>query len=184
MAQSYAAVDDPNIGKLDLSAQCKDRGAVDFSSELVVQLSPDGTDPLDPSTSTVSAESAQAQCSSSTAICVVPPNLRLVMSSSLNVPALIVRGELYWRDTDQGSAEQWLCGGYIAVEDGGKFIMNLANVSIKLLLYGKKSVVNITQGRTNRRGECSNGVGSALMQLQHKLLELLEVFAVTSTVST
>ena len=147
MAQSYAAVDDPNIGTLDLSAQCKDRGAVDFSSELVVQLSPDGTDPLDPSTSTVSAESAQAQCSSSTAICVVPPNLRLVMSSSLNVPALIVRGELYWRDTDQGSAEQWLCGGYIAVEDGGKFIMNLQDPTKRAWVYIKDNGATHPIGR-------------------------------------
>ena len=35
----------------------------------------------------------------------------------LNVGALLVRGTLVWDDTTQaGAAEQWLCAGYVAVE--------------------------------------------------------------------
>jgi len=48
------------------------------------------------------------------------------MTSSLNLSALIVRGELYWRGADQAEMEQWIYAGYVAVEGEGKFIMNLS----------------------------------------------------------
>lgn len=143
IAASYAAVDDATLVPNGLTSQCKDTGLLDFSvspSEIILQ--PDGNDPSDPSISTVSAASAQSQCTASpeatsTAICVIPVGVRLVMSSSLVVPALVVRGELYWRDADQVAADQFICAGFVAVEDHGKFIMNVQDSSKRSWIYIK-----------------------------------------------
>ncbi|KAL7542580.1 hypothetical protein ACHAXR_011906 [Thalassiosira sp. AJA248-18] len=140
---SYSAVNDPDVAPATLLSEC--RREYDNNSSLLpsfdgseIILQSDGT--FDAIASggggdgvpTVSAASAQAQCGGGSSngnissVCIVPRGLRLIMSSSLNVPALIVRGELYWRDSDQVMEDQFLCAGYVAVESPvGKFVMTV-----------------------------------------------------------
>lgn len=117
-SKSYSAINDA-FAPSNLLSECR-RGvnATDLifdGSEVI--LVADGVDTTNPNIQTVSAASAQEQCNVNEAsICVIPRGLRLVMSSNLNVPALIVRGELYWRDVDQEPSSKetdtYLCGGY------------------------------------------------------------------------
>jgi len=116
----------------------------------------------------VSASSAQEQCDSNpNAICTVPHGIRLIMSSSLNVPALIVRGEVYWRDVDQLDDEQYLCAGYVAVEGNGKFIMNVgssdSSSNKKAWIYIKDNGAVHPQGRSRFFG----GVGASTSSINN-----------------
>jgi hypothetical protein len=129
-ASSYAAIDDDSVAPVGLISQCKDSNILDFSFATEIIVRPD-----DPSTGTVSATSAQDQCSTASAIgnptiCIVPEGVRLLMTSSLVVDALVVRGQLYWRDTEHVQVEdQWLCAGFIAVESQGHFVMNVQDAT-------------------------------------------------------
>eukprot|EP00985_Skeletonema_marinoi_P024316 scaffold16804_cov299-Skeletonema_marinoi.AAC.1 len=137
-SNSYSAINDIDVAPPTLLSECK-RGinATDVvfdGSEIILEA--DGVDEANENIETVSAASAQVQCNVNEAsVCVVPRGLRLKMSSSLNVPALIVRGEIYWRDVDLASSEEedtYLCGGYIAVEGPvGKFVINFGSISNK-----------------------------------------------------
>lgn len=142
VAYSYSAVDDPSVVPSDLLLQCKDKGLLsDVTLDTEVILEADGFAFLDDNDDssiiipTISAASAQAQCNEAPlSVCVVPPSTRLVMSSSLVVnSALIIRGELYWKD--QQDEAQWLCAGYIAVEEDGSFLMDVQDSSTSSWIY-------------------------------------------------
>eukprot|EP00218_Dolichomastix_sp_CCMP3274_P010700 CAMPEP_0170150048 /NCGR_PEP_ID=MMETSP0033_2-20121228/45032_1 /TAXON_ID=195969 /ORGANISM="Dolichomastix tenuilepis, Strain CCMP3274" /LENGTH=66 /DNA_ID=CAMNT_0010387047 /DNA_START=49 /DNA_END=245 /DNA_ORIENTATION=- len=48
------------------------------------------------------------------------------MDSNLNVGAMVIRGSVIWDDTTQRENAQWLCAGYIAVEEGGSFTLDVS----------------------------------------------------------
>lgn len=162
ISQSYSAVNDPALAPSNLLSECaRSINSTDVpfdGTELILEA--DDTDDINPNILTVSASSAQTQCSTNLhSICVVPRGIRLIMSSSLNVPALIVRGEVYWRDVDQVSDEQYLCAGYVAVEGGvGKFIMNVgSDNNKKAWIYIKDNGAVHPHGRSRFFG----GVGAS-----------------------
>jgi hypothetical protein len=78
----------------------------------------------------ISASDLQLQCGNAS-ICIVPSWLTVEMNKSINVAALIVRGRLQWTDKEQGSGNMWLCAGYVAIEDGGIFHMDLSSAEEK-----------------------------------------------------
>jgi hypothetical protein len=69
------------------------------------------------------------------AFAALPFAVTLVMDGSLNVGALVVRGSVLWTDATQPAAEQWLCAGYVAVEDSAVF--NVTVVSASAIVYLK-----------------------------------------------
>ena len=137
IASSYAAIDDSDLAPLELLSQCKGSNILDFSFAIETIVRPD-----DPSTGIVSASSVQDQCGTTSAadgnpkICIVPSGVQLLMTSSLVVDALIVQGQLYWRDVDQNHVgDQWLCAGFVAVEAEGQFIMNVQDAAKTSWIY-------------------------------------------------
>ena len=98
-----------------LQSQCRDLG-VHASSPLAEAVA--GT------ASTISAADASAACGEDTA-CMVPSGTTLLLDGSLKVAALVVRGTVEWTDASQPAEEQWLCAGYVAVEVGGAWSMNV-----------------------------------------------------------
>ena len=74
----------------------------------------------------ISASTAQQQCDAA-AVCVVPEGTTLVMDGSLDVGALVVRGQLVWDDSTQAADAQWLCAGYIAAERSGSLHVDVVN---------------------------------------------------------
>ena len=129
MEASYSQVDDlsnENLNKppQDLLDQCKNRGYVNPTREVTVNSGG----------RSVSAFSVQSQCGTNAdTICIIPDGLTLKMDGNLNVGALIVRGVLEWTiSTQSSSSDQFLCGGYVVVENNGFFEMDLnSNTSNK-----------------------------------------------------
>ena len=72
----------------------------------------------------MSAFFVQSQCGTDT-ICIIPDGVTLKIDGNLNVGALIVRGVLEWTISTQSSSDQFLCGGYVVVENSGSFEMDL-----------------------------------------------------------
>ena len=121
MEGSYSQVDDLRDANLnrppqDLIEECKNGEIVNSTNEILV-TTPDGSN-------VISAFSVQSQCDSST-ICIIPDGITLQMNGNLNVGALILRGNLEWTSSTQDLEDQFLCGGYIVVEQNGSFEMSL-----------------------------------------------------------
>ena len=72
----------------------------------------------------VSASSLSNQCGQHS-VCVVPPNVTVLMDGNINVAAMIIRGKLLWTSRTQQTSEQHLCAGYVAVEENGNFTLRL-----------------------------------------------------------
>jgi hypothetical protein len=70
-------------------------------------------------------------------ICVIASNSTLIMDSNLNVFALIIRGKLLWSDLTQQTAVQWLCAGYVVVENQGAFQLSNLSPSMQSIIYIK-----------------------------------------------
>ena len=50
------------------------------------------------------------------------------MNSPLNVAALRVQGTVHWDKHTQGALSSiWLCAGYVAIEDGGNFTLDMSS---------------------------------------------------------
>jgi len=58
-------------------------------------------------------------------LCIIPKNSIVSLNSNLNVGALVVKGKLIWSDLTQNKYKQYLCTGYILVQDNGEFNINL-----------------------------------------------------------
>ena len=58
--------------------------------------------------------------------CIIPAGTTVSMSSDINVAALVVQGMLHWTDTT-AYWDHYLCSGYISVEAGGSFILNVSH---------------------------------------------------------
>ena len=176
-SKSYSIVNDPNIAPAVLLDNCKvtDTSHLQqYHDGATVTLVADGVDPTNPNVNTVSAASAQNQCGLKSK-CIVPRGLRLIMSSSLNVYSLIIRGELYWRDVDQMEAEQYLCGGVIVAEGEGRFVMNLKDK--RGWLYLKDNGAYHGHGKTRyfggvgeHSGEHGSGGGGPIVEVTGRKL--------------
>ena len=57
------------------------------------------------------------------------------MDSNLNVFALIIRGKLLFSDLIQQSAAQWLCAGYVVVENQGFFQLSNLSSFMQSIIY-------------------------------------------------
>ena len=108
--------------------------------------------------STVSASEVQAQCGTSK-ICVLEGKT-LQMDSSLVVYALIVRngGKVLWTDSIQKTNDIWLCAGYVAVELGGTFDMDLQDEAKTGWIF----ISNNGAIHTQLRARSFGGAGSTL----------------------
>ena len=82
------------------------------------------------------ASTFQKQCGTSN-LCILSAGSTLTMDGNLNVAALLIHGTLTWTDSTQTSPQQWLCAGYVVVEEQGSFIMNIASPNLKSLIYLK-----------------------------------------------
>jgi len=125
MQASYSQVDDLSAENLQkppptLLNDCKSKGYTNPTREVTVVKIVNELD-------AVSAFAVQSQCGADS-ICIIPEGIRLVMNGNLNVGALIVRGTLEWTPSTQSSEDQYLCGGYVVVENNGSFQMEL-NIS-------------------------------------------------------
>jgi hypothetical protein len=147
MKASYSQVDDlsiENLNKppLELIDQCKNSEAVNPTNEVVVAT----TD----RSGMVSVSSVQLQCGSDT-ICILPDGLKLQMNGNLNVGGLIIRGNLEWTSSSQASDHQFLCGGFVVVEQNGSFEMDL-NESKNGWIYIKNNGAEHPQLQTRSFG--------------------------------
>lgn len=88
--------------------------------------------------STISSADLQALCGTDK-ICVIPEGSTLQMDGNLDVAALVIRGELFWHSTTQSSNDQWLCAGYIAVEDSGRFKLDVTEKKKRAFIYLKNN---------------------------------------------
>ena len=82
------------------------------------------------------AAAFQTECGPSS-LCVLSQGSTLTMDGNLNVAALIIKGTVTWTDTTQVLPQQWLCAGYVVVEDKGSFLMSLSSASHKAYIYLK-----------------------------------------------
>mmetsp|Transcript_7462 Transcript_7462/g.10983 ORF Transcript_7462/g.10983 Transcript_7462/m.10983 type:complete len:1688 (-) Transcript_7462:558-5621(-) len=90
------------------------------------------------SSSTVSSSLVSQQCGINDGYaCVIPAGMTLRMESNLNVSALTVRGKVEWTDATQSSTHQWLCAGFIAVEEGGVFNLEVLSGDLSAWVYIK-----------------------------------------------
>jgi hypothetical protein len=84
------------------------------------------------------SSSAQKKCNSTT-LCVVPKGATMLMNSNLITGALLIQGggNVLWNDKFQTQNKQWLCAGYIVVENGGIFNVSLRDQSKNAYIYLK-----------------------------------------------
>jgi hypothetical protein len=68
----------------------------------------------------VTAAEAQAACAAADCVCVVPAGTTLLLDGNLDVPALVIRGQLLWEGGGTTAAPRWLCAGYVVAEDSGR----------------------------------------------------------------
>jgi len=118
MQASYSQVDDlssqnANKPPQQLISQCKNRGFQNPTQQIVVSGS-----------GVVSAATVQSRCWTNS-ICIIPNGVELRMDGNMNVGGLIVRGKLTWTSSTQTVNDQFLCGGYVVVENNGSFEMTL-----------------------------------------------------------
>jgi hypothetical protein len=111
-------VDDPEANVPDgLLSTCKSGNALGAipSSEVFVEAGSNGI---------VDSSAVAAQCGLDS-ICVIPAGVTFQIKHSLNLGALVVRGNVEWNDTTQVDPSAFLCAGYVAVEGEGMWDMNL-----------------------------------------------------------
>lgn len=115
-AAAYSVVkDSPESLPAGLLAACANSGESPSSTEVTVQADLFGI---------VTSSTVSAQCGSNS-ICIVPFGTTFQVDGSINLGALVVRGEVEWTDATQPSQDAYLCAGYVAVEGQGSWSMNL-----------------------------------------------------------
>jgi len=84
------------------------------------------------------SSSVQKKCNFTT-LCVVPKGATMLMNSNLITGALLIQGggNVLWNDKFQTQNKQWLCAGYIVVENGGIFNVSLRDQSKNAYIYLK-----------------------------------------------
>lgn len=119
IGHSYSSTADSSFAPQGLE-ECKALGFLTDPEDVEVTVTGSGT---------VSAASVADQCGSK-ARCIIPSGLTLRMDSSLNLVALIVRGRVEWTGATQNSEHQWLCAGYVAVEENGEFFLDVQSAAV------------------------------------------------------
>ena len=107
------------------------------------------------------------QCSEND-ICIVGSGVSLFMDSSLIVGALIVKGNLTWNDNTQVSDTQYLCGGYIVVEDQGHFHLKTEK---KAWIYIRNNGAVHPGLRTRALGSDARGGGNPKLEIEGRELQ-------------
>ena len=74
-----------------------------------------------------------------TNLCVLSEGSSLIMNGNLNIAALKILGTIYWNETSQTQPIQWLCAGYVALEQNGAFKLSLSSSSYKAIVYIKNN---------------------------------------------
>ncbi len=133
---SYSAVDDtdPTAGvPPTLLSECKKENIAYIVPNLDVQVSPPPN-----SNNTVTTTDVASQCGL-TSNCIIPEGVLFVVTSSLNVGSLIIRGNLEWTDDTVLDADtnSYICAGYIAVEGNGQWYMKVQQNNNRGWIYLK-----------------------------------------------
>lgn len=112
----------------ELKNRCRGNG---FAS------SPPSRTVLIQSPSTIYASSAewQATSCSSNDVCVIDAGITVIMDTSLVLGALIIKGRLVWNDSYQSQQDQYLCAGFVVIEENGKFELSLNSSQKKAWIY-------------------------------------------------
>ena len=84
---------------------------------------------------TYTSSEIQALCGGGS--CVVSAGSTLNMDGNLNLASLVVKGTLLWSDKTQSDASQWLCAGYLTVEDGGVFNLDVQSGAKEAFVFIK-----------------------------------------------
>ena len=118
IADSYSAVDDDSAPGL-LLQECKNTPFVkEPVQEVIVKASEDNA--------FLSSSSVKMQCGLDTK-CIIPAGVAVTMDSNLNLASLVIKGSIIWNDQTQKENHQWLCSGFVAVEENGQFNLDLSN---------------------------------------------------------
>ena len=83
--------------------------------------------------------------------------MTVLVSSSINVGALLIRGSVVWGDNTQEAPGLHLCAGYVVVESGGVFDLQVTDGSKTAVVYIKDNGAVHSVMRSRAFG----GVGSA-----------------------
>lgn len=127
IADSYSAVDDPALAPGDLLFSCANTGYQNATGTVTV---------TETAPTVVSAADVQQMCGETTD-CVIGDNVTLNMDGALKVRSLVVRngGAVQWTDQTQTASDAWLCAGYVVVEAGGTWDMNLQDAFKRGWIY-------------------------------------------------
>jgi len=84
------------------------------------------------------SSSVQTLCNYNS-LCIIPKGITMLMNSNLSVGALLIQGGggVLWNDIIQTKNKQWLCAGYIVVENDGFFNVSLNTRSKEAYIYLK-----------------------------------------------
>ena len=125
------------------------------------------------SPSEINSSDLASQCTKDD-ICIIASGVSLVMDSSLAVGALIIRGSLQWNDETQTDESQYLCGGYIVVENQGQFQLNLniVDTNKKAWVYIRNNGAVHSGLKTRAFGSDAMGSsGNPVLEVQGRHLE-------------
>ena len=74
-----------------------------------------------------------------TNLCILSQGSTLIMNDNINVAAIKVLGSIYWNETTQTKPIQWLCAGYLVLEQNGIFKLSLNSLATKAIVYIKNN---------------------------------------------
>lgn len=131
ISDSYSAIDDAAMAPSGLLFSCENTGQ-QTATDTVIVAEPTPTD--------LSAPDVQQLCGETTE-CVIGENVTLNMDGGLNVHSLVVRngGTVRWTDQTQTATDAWLCAGYVVVEVGGTWDLNLQDAFKRAWIYIKNN---------------------------------------------
>jgi hypothetical protein len=127
IANSYAAIDDPSVAPASLLSSCRNAGSQSaLGTVLVSEATP----------TQLTAAEVQQRCGEDND-CVIGENVTLNMSGSLKLRSLVVRdgGTVRWNAQTQASSDAWICAGYVVVEGGGVWDLDLQDASKRAWIY-------------------------------------------------
>lgn len=127
IANSYAAIDDPSLAPGTLLSSCKNTGYLEATGTVIVS---------EAAPTQLGAADIQQRCGDSND-CVISENVTLNMDGVLKLRSLVVRdgGVVRWTDQTQIASDAWLCAGYVVVEAGGTWDMNLQDAFKRAWIY-------------------------------------------------
>ena len=73
---------------------------------------------------TVTSSTVASQCGTDS-VCIIPLGTTFEVDGSIDLGALVVRGNVEWNDGQLFSADVYLCAGYVAIEGQGQWNMDV-----------------------------------------------------------